>query len=153
MNASVILDTHECALCSAGTYEEPAVKLHSVSAIVIATVLGSPLAGAFIFNHNLNALGRSAESVKLWVLAIGLLIATLSVSTLLPEGVAAQLLILAEALAMYVYAKLSFTGLVNTSAQQARRYYSDWLAVGICVLLLLAALLTMVPVMLFLAVL
>lgn len=122
-------------------------KLYSVTAIVLATLLGSPLAGAFVMQHNFNVLGRSNQSFRLWAIAISLLVTAFGISGLLPEAFGVQLLIALETLAMLVYAKLSFADSVEL---QPKAFYSNLRVVGICLLLLLVMLVAIIEVTLFL---
>ncbi|MFI8481637.1 hypothetical protein ACIGCM_13825 [Pseudomonas sp. NPDC078700] len=118
-----------------------------MTAIVIATILGTPLAGAFVLHHNLIVLGRSRESFRLWLVAISLFIVTFAFCEVLPEAYGAQLLIVPEALIMFGYAKYSFA---DSAQLQARGFYSNWRAVGVCLLLLLAMLAAILELMFFL---
>lgn len=131
----------------AGADEIVSAKLYSVTAIALATLLGSPLAGAFVMQHNFNVLGRSNQSLRLWGIAISLFVATFGISGLLPEAFGAQLLIALETLAMLVYAKLSFA---DSAELQVKAFYSNWRVVGICLLLLLVMLVAIIEVTLFL---
>lgn len=131
----------------AGADEAASAKLYSVTAVGLATFLGSPLAGAFVMQHNFKILGRGKQSLKLWSLAISLLFATFSLSSWRPEIFSAQLLIVPEVLVMLVYARLCFA---DAARWQAERLYSNWRVLGICLLLLLAVLLTVIEMTLFL---
>ncbi|WP_339487492.1 hypothetical protein [Pseudomonas sp. EL_65y_Pfl2_R95] len=132
----------------AGTLEVAEARLYSVTAIVIATLLGTSLAGAFLCHHNLSVLGRANELFRLWAIAISLFAATFALAALLPEAYGRQLLVVPEALAMLMYAKLSFAG----SAQlHAKGFYSNWRTVGICLLLLLAMLAAIMELAFFLS--
>ncbi|ARU87651.1 hypothetical protein [Pseudomonas sp. M30-35] len=123
------------------------VKLYSVAAIALATLLGSPLAGAFVMQHNFNVLGRRHQSFRLWGIAISLFVAAFFICAFLPETFGAQLLIVLETLVMSVYAKRSFAGSVEL---QGKAFYSNWRVVGICLLLLLVMLVAIIEVTLFL---
>ncbi|MGX5218496.1 hypothetical protein [Pseudomonas sp. S9] len=140
--------TLERTPCCAGADEVASVRLYSVPAVGLATLLGSPLAGAFVMQHNFKVLGRGNQLLRLWSLAIGLFVATFSLSSWHPETFSAQLLIVPEVLVMLVYARFCFSG---SAGWQAHGRYSNWRVLGIWLLLLLVILTTIIELTLLLS--
>ncbi len=109
-------------------------KLYSVGAVMLATFLGSPVAGCVLLAINYWRVGRKSAA---WTIAVAGLFASMGVfaaAAVLPEDVPNMLFVLIQLLAMYFAA----TGLQQTLISQHRRdggrMASKWAAAGISIL-------------------
>lgn len=118
----------------AGRPSAPGYKLFSVGAIVLATFLGSPVAGTVLMAVNYWRLGRkSAAGISI---AAGFL-ATASifaVAAALPEETPNSPFIVAQLLGMYFVARAFQDGLVSQHRRTHGRLASMWAAAGISLL-------------------
>ncbi len=120
-------------------------RLYSLAAVGWATVFGSPLAGAYIIARNLRILGRGAEERKVWLTGVAVLVALLLLALLLPENMPTAAFTAAQVVGMYQYGKVTYAEQVVRHAQQGGRFYSNWRAVGVGLLILLAFVVLVVP--------
>lgn len=125
-------------------------RLYSLAAVGWATVFGSPLAGAYIIAQNLRILGRGTEVRKVWLTGVGVLVALLVLAFILPENIPAAAFTAAQVVGMYQYGKVTWAEQVAGHAQRGGVFYSNWRAVGIGLLILLALLVLVVPLVLLL---
>lgn len=123
---------------------ESSQPLYRLSAVALATFFGSPLAGAYITAHNLKAQNRADKVRNVWLLAIGILVASMVIGSWLPDGATIGLTV-AQALGMQQYAKqLQGEALEGYGGA----FLSNWRAFGISLLFLLAVIVALVPVVL-----
>ena len=117
-----------------GRPSAPGYKLFSVGAIVLATFLGSPVAGTVLMAINYWRLGRRSAawiSIAAGVLATALIIA---VAAALPEETPNSPFIIAQLLGMYFAARGLQESLISQHRHAFGRLASMWAAVGISLL-------------------
>ncbi|MGL4319205.1 MAG: hypothetical protein ACRCTL_21630 [Pseudomonas sp.] len=144
MDANNPFQTPSAELVSAGSVAQ-GQKLYSLAAIGLATFFGTPLAGAYVLNHNLKALGLLDKLKTTWLLASGCLLAVLLLSFLLPDGTPGSGLTVAQVVVMYMYAKQLHAPALQAHREQQGAFFSNWRAVGVGLLFLVAVLLVLVP--------
>jgi hypothetical protein len=118
----------------AGIPSAPGYKLFSVGAIVLATFLGSPVAGTVLMAMNYWRLGRKSAawiSVAVGILATAFIIAA---ALALPEETPNSPFIVAQLLGMYFVARGLQGGLISQHCRTYGRLASMWAAAGISLL-------------------
>jgi hypothetical protein len=108
--------------------------LYRMSAVGIATFFGTQLAGAYIIDRNLRALGLDAKVQGTWWLAVGLLVLVMVIGYWLPQGAGIGLTV-AQVIGMHQHAKSLFG---ETVAGHTGVFHSNWRAFGLALLFLLA---------------
>ncbi len=144
MDANNPFQTPSAELVSAGA-AATGQKLYSLAAIGLATFFGTPLAGAYVLNHNLKALGLLDKLKTSWVMAGVCLLAVLVISFMLPEGTPNTGFAVAQVMAMYYYAKQLHAPALDAHRAEQGAFFSNWRAVGIGLLFLPAVLLVLIP--------
>lgn len=120
-------------------------RLYSLAAVGWATLLGSPLAGAFIIMKNLRSLGRTAEVAQVWMMASGAFVVLLGLGMVLPDNLSTTGITVAQVMGMYFYAKTLFEVSVRQHRERGWAFHSNWRAAGVGLLFLLGLLVVMVP--------
>lgn len=146
MDANNPFQTPAAELVGPGTLAS-GEKLYSLAAVGWATFFGTPLAGAYVLNHNLKALGLLDKLKTTWLAAIGLLLVVMALSFMLPDNAPGTGLTVVQVMVMYFYAKPLIASQVADHRAHQGALFSNWRAVGIGLLFLLAFLLVMVPVL------
>lgn len=123
-------------------------RLYSLAAVGWATFFGTPLAGAYVLNHNLKALGLLDKLKATWLLAIGLLLVVTALAFVLPDNAPGTAFTVAQMMAMYYYAKQLHAPALDAHRAQQGTFFSNWRAVGIGLLMLLAVLVVAIPLLL-----
>ncbi|MBB2495611.1 hypothetical protein [Aquipseudomonas ullengensis] len=123
-------------------------KLYSLAAVGWATFFGTPLAGAYVLAHNFRSLGLHQHVKTVWLLAIGLLLAVSVLTYVLPENLSGTGFTVAQVMGMYFYAKSLIAAQITEHRLRDGAFYSNWRAVGIGLLMLVAVLVVVVPLML-----
>lgn len=134
--------TPEADLASAPDATQP---LYSLGAVGWATFFGTPLAGAYVLAHNLRQYGLHKELQRTWWLAIGIFVVVTALGFLLPDNVSGTAFTVVQVIAMYQYAKSLLGARLQQHAAGQGRLYSNWRAVGIGLLFILAILVVAVP--------
>ena len=119
--------------------------LYSLPAVGLATFFGTPLAGAYVLAHNLRHYGLRKELQQAWWLAIGIFVVVTALGFLLPESVPGIAFTVVQVIAMNQYAKSVLGSRMQEYAAEQGRLYSNWRAVGIGLLFILAILIVAVP--------
>ncbi|MBB4864675.1 hypothetical protein HNP46_003546 [Pseudomonas nitritireducens] len=112
--------------------------LYRLAAVVIATLFGTPVAGAWVIAQNLKRLGRDAQVRNAWITGIGVFAAILLAALLLPESVPATPFNIAAVIVMHRYAKQIIGDAVEQHAAQGGQFASNWRALGVSLLILAA---------------
>lgn len=119
--------------------------LYSLPAVGLATFFGTSLAGAYVLAHNLRQYGLHKELRQTWWLAIGIFVAITALGFLLPENVPGIAFTVVQVIAMNQYAKSVLGSRLQQHAAAQGPLYSNWRAVGIGLLFILAILVVVVP--------
>lgn len=112
--------------------------LYKISAVGIATFIGTPVAGAWIIVQNLKRLGRPAEARNIWLTGIGLTLAMFVVGQLLPANISGMPMVIATLYVMVGLARQRFEPVLKQRATNASHFASNWRAFGVSLLFLLA---------------
>lgn len=116
---------------------EVSSRLYKPLAVGLATFLGSPLAGAYVLTRNMRHLGLGDANRYVWLIAVGLLLATMVCAVLLPEGVPSIPFTVVQILAMGALSK-HYTGEeLARHLEQEGAFHSNWRAAGIGLLFML----------------
>lgn len=110
--------------------------LYKMSAVSLATFLGTPLAGAWIMVRNLRALGRVAEIRRVWGIGVVLVILVAVLGVVLPDGVPSSIFVVAQVVSMQAFARQTFEPAVRAHEAAGRPMHSNWRAAGVAALFL-----------------
>jgi hypothetical protein len=107
------------------------LPLYRLSAVGLATFLGTPLAGAWLLAHNLQLLGRADRVAMVWATSVALLLVTLVLAFVLPEEVPAMPFAIAQLAAMMVLAKNLMEADIKQHTEAGGAFLSNWRAAGV----------------------
>lgn len=124
---------------------EVSVTLYKPMATGLATFFGSPLAGAYVLNHNQKKIGRAGEIGNVWLIAGGLLAISVLLAFLLPESVPTFPFTIAQVLIMGALSNRYIAADLARHQEREGAFYSNWRVVGIAILFTLAILAVMLP--------
>ncbi|KAF1068876.1 MAG: hypothetical protein GAK45_01246 [Pseudomonas citronellolis] len=122
--------TPEASLVDNGTQATVDSLLYKLPAVGLATFFGTPIAGAWILQHNLRQLGLSEKIKEVWLCAVILLVAVVGIGWVLPDNVPGLPFAVVQIVVMQQYAKK----LLGERMAGHTRYYSNWRAFGISLL-------------------
>lgn len=125
--------------------------LFRISAIGLATVLGSVLAGGWLIAMNYAALGRPAQARKARWFSLLALIAVLALSMLVPEQVPSAVFVVVQVLGTVHLARALQGEAIAARAASGRPMRSNWLAAGISLVFLVLLLVLLVGAAMLLA--
>lgn len=125
--------------------------LFRISAIGLATVLGSVLAGGWLIAMNYAALGRPAQARKARWFSLLTLIVVMVLAEVLPVQVPAALFVVVQVLGTVHLARSLQGEAIAARAASGRPMRSNWLAVGISLVFLVLLLVLLVGSALLLA--
>ncbi|KAF1068875.1 MAG: hypothetical protein GAK45_01245 [Pseudomonas citronellolis] len=107
-----------------------ASPLYKLSAVGLATLFGTPLAGAWVLQHNLRAMGLASRSTGAWIAAVVLLIGTLLIGVVFRSNLPIVPVAVLQVFVMHQYARK----LLGAEREAVPQYYSNWRAFGIALL-------------------
>ena len=119
-------------------------RLYSVSGMVLATFMGTPLASGWLMARNYRALGDNANAGQCLIYATVATVAILALTFLLPESIPAFAFSLPQLLVVGYIAKRLQGDRIEAYRTQDR-LYSNWRAFGIGILSLIGLLLVVIP--------
>jgi hypothetical protein len=114
----------------------PAYKLYSVASAVLATFLGSPVAGGIVLAINYKRLGQSAAAIHAVVWSTVITATIIAAAMFLPDDLPVPngALVVPQLIAMYYAAKSLQARDLDTHQRRGGRMASAWAAAGIGVL-------------------
>ncbi|WP_259756912.1 hypothetical protein [Pseudomonas sp. GCEP-101] len=110
-----------------GSTTEP---LYRLIAVGIATLIGTPIAGAWVISRNLERLRLEANSSKAWALGIGLFVAVTAANFFITSELLFILLVVAQVVGMYAYARLTIGKELERHLIDGGQFEATWLAAG-----------------------
>lgn len=123
-------------------------KMYKVSGIVLATFLGSLLAGGWLLSRNFKVMGDEARArTTLIVCCIGTAV-VLALGLLLPESwnVPNAVFVVPQIIAVLQYAKQTQAAAVDAHAAEGGQLASNWRAAGVAVIAMLVLFAVLIPV-------
>ena len=114
----------------------PAYKLYSVGSTLLATFLGSPVAGGVVMAINYKRLGRSTAAVHSLVWTTLATVVIVAVATMMPDNVHIPngVFVVPQLILMYYLAKLLQGSTIELHQRHGGSLASAWGAVGISIL-------------------
>jgi hypothetical protein len=128
---------------NAGSQEgyRPAYKLYSIWSIVLATLLGSPLAGGIVMSINYKRLGFSRKAMHAIIWSVAGTFGIMAIAFFLPDNVPDMAIAVPQLLAMIAIATTLQGKAIETQKARGGAFSSAWIAAGIGFLCLIALLL------------
>lgn len=112
----------------------PGTRLYSPGQIFLASFLGGPFAGAWLFSRNYRAFDKDRSAAQsLWI-GLGFTVALAAVSFVLPKNFPNLVLPLAYSFALRYYAKAIFGKSFDEHVAGGGEKGSWWTVVGVAVL-------------------
>lgn len=122
-------------------------SLYKMSAIGIATFFGSALAGGYIARRNLINLNEHAKGNNILYISAAITFSILLIAVLVPEDVniPGAVFTVVQLVAMLQLSKAWFGEDVERHRQNGGKFYSNWRAFGISLLVLVGVLAVVIP--------
>lgn len=108
------------------------LPLYRTSGILIATFLGTPLAGVWTLSHNLRAVGLREKVAAAWAMAIAIMVACLVLAALLPDDLPVGVpFALAQVACLKVMVDKLLGDREKQHGQSGGQFRSNWRAAGV----------------------